>query len=281
MRMRLCSLTGVILAMTATALIALAAPSRPAAVELFPHRAAYRMTLAGTSRNSSIVAANGIMVYRFGRLCDGWTVENRTFLRLTYEGGVEAETKWTFVSWEAADGLSFRFRSRFDDAGRTVERIAGRASLKGKGAAGNAWLTEPEEQVIALPPGTVFPTEHMAELIAATETGKKSLARIVFDGASLENPYLVNAAFGPAGREQAEALAAKIGLPVVPTWWARLAFFPLRSRAAVPEFELGAHYRSDGIADQMTQSFDTFSLRVRMKDFEALAVPECGTAHSH
>jgi hypothetical protein len=253
--------------------LALAVPAR--AVDLLPHRAAYRMALAEASRASGIVAAQGVMEYQFGRRCDGWTVENRTYLRLTYEGGGDTETVWTFASWESADGLGFRFRAHFQEGGKTVERIQGSARLGAKNGAGQAVLSLPDDRTIDLPPGTLFPTEHVSALIAAAETGTRTLSRIVFDGASLDNPYVVNAVFGALGQDAAKELAAATGLAPLPVWWTQLAFFPERNPGSLPEFELGARYRADGVADQIVQRFSDFSLKVRLNEFQALPAPDC------
>lgn len=252
-----------------------AAPAPVVAVDLLPHRGAYRMSLASASRTSGLVGAKGVMIYQFNQSCDGWTVQNRTYLQLTYESGASADTLWTFASWESADGLDFRFRARFEEDNRVVERVQGTATLSGKGGEGMARLTHPEEAEIPLPEGTVFPTEHMIELIKAGEQGQSSLTRIVFDGASLENPYLVSAVLGPLAAADKDALETATGLPAAPSWWTRLAYFPLDSREAAPEFELGAHYRADGVSDEILQQFEDFTLRVHLDKFEVLPRPDC------
>jgi hypothetical protein len=252
-----------------------AGPSGLAVAELLPHHSSYRMSLASATRTSGLVAAKGVMIYTFGQSCDGWTVENRTHLALTYESGAYAETVWTFVSWESADGLDFRFRALFEEGGRTVERVRGHATLAAKGGAGTASMLEPAETEIALPAGTLFPTEHMRRLIAAAERGDTALEHVVFDGTSLQNPYLVNALLGPLPHNAEQALAASAGLPNAPAWWTRLAYFPLHSREATPEFELSAHYRADGVAGDIIQQFDDFTLRVRLDRLETVAKPDC------
>jgi hypothetical protein len=251
------------------------APPGLGAVELLPHRAVYRMSLISATRGSQVVGADGAMFYRFAQACDGWTIENRTYLRLTYESGADAETVWNYASWEANDGLGFRFHARYDQDGRIVERLDGEADLSGKGAAGTARFVRPAETVVDLPEGTLFPTEHMRKLMDVAAAGGKSLTEVVFDGASLDNPFLVNALLGPLSQADADALAAATGLAPAPAWWTRMAFFPYFSSTMLPEFELGAEYRADGVADSITQHFDDFSLKVRLKELEVLPPPDC------
>jgi hypothetical protein len=257
------------------AVLLLPAAGPLAASDLQPHRAVYRMALANSERAADVTAASGVMVYRFARGCDGWTVENKTVLRLTYENDTAMQTVWSFVSWESIDGRHFRFRARYDQDGQTVEKMAGTAERPAADQAGEARLSEPDDRRIPLPPGTLFPTAHMQAVIAAAAAGQKNLNRVVFDGASLENPYQVNAFFGPLPATAAEAMAKAANLPLLPAWWTRMAFFPVASPAALPEFEIDAQYRADGIADVIRQSFERFSLDVRLHQLEILPNPEC------
>ncbi|NWG46158.1 MAG: DUF1849 family protein [Alphaproteobacteria bacterium] len=250
-------------------------PWPASAIDLLAHRAGYTMSLANASAASGITAAKGVMNYRFAKGCDGWTVENRTLLRIGYEEGGQVDTVWTFASWESLDGLVFRFRARFDEQGRTVEKISGYARLDDKGAGGKAILSDPEEIQIELPAGTVFPTEHIVALVAAAEKGSTVFAKIVFDGASLDNPYLVNAILKPLPVEEQEEVAKATSLQPTPVWWTRLAFFPLRSRLETPEFELAGRYRPDGVADRIFQQFDDFTLELRLSEIEILPSPDC------
>lgn len=245
------------------------------AIELQPHRAIYRMSLARADRPSDVVSADGLMLYQFARGCDGWTVENRTVLRLGYENETTTETVWSFVSWESMDGRQFRFRARYDQDGHQVEKLTGRADLPGHGKEGVARFFDPEEGTQALPVGVLFPTHHMREVIAAAMAGKHQLTRLVFDGASLDNPYLVSAAFGQRSDAAAAALAKTAGLPQMPVWWTRMAFFPEDSLDAEPEFEIDAEYRSDGIADHIVQRFESFALDVRLIRVQVLPPPDC------
>lgn len=260
-----------------SALLVVANPSggTAGAAGLQPHRAIYKMALSRGTGRSDVASATGTMFYRFAQGCDGWSVENRTVLRLSYDGGGDVETVWTFASWESADGLKFRFYARYEQDGAQLERLEGRASLDGPGGGGTAQFSEPDGRTTALPQGTVFPTEHLRLLIMAAVRGDRRLSRVVFDGASIDNPYLVTAVMGPLANAGAEALAGKTNLPALPAWWTQMAFFPHQHQETNPEFEIGAQYRADGIADRIVQRFDTFALDVRLSEFEVLARPEC------
>lgn len=245
------------------------------AIDLQPHRAIYRMSLAKADRPSDVIAADGVMLYRFARGCDGWTVENKTVMLLNYDNDTTTETMWSFVSWESMDGRQFRFRARYDQDGRNVEKLAGRADRPAAGKVGVARFFDPEARTLMLPAGALFPTQHMRDVIAAAAAGRHILKRTVFDGASIDNPYQVSAVFGPRPDAAAEALAKAAGLPKLPVWWTRMAFFPEDSPEEVPEFEIDAEYRADGIADHITQRFENFALDVRLKELQVLPPPDC------
>jgi hypothetical protein len=263
-------------AMTLTTVLASGIAATPArATMLQAHRATYAMSLAASAKRSEVIAANGRMHYRFARACDGWTVENRTELRLSYEGGRDVDSVWTFASWESLDGRKFRFHARYELDGDPVERIDGEARLEGRGKGGWAQFARPEERRIELPAGAVFPTEHVRLMIEAAERGAKTLAKVVFDGASIDNPYYVYAVFGALPPAAAEQLAKAAGLPLVPSWWTRMAFFPSAAEDPVPEFEISAHYRSDGIADRIVQQFHDFSLGLQLRELELVPPPDC------
>lgn len=262
-------------AFVAAVLFAGGLPAQPAATPLQSHRAVYSMSLASTPNRSEVVSADGRMLYRFARSCDGWTVENRTVLRLGYEDDRDVDTVWTFASWESLDGLNFSFHARYEQDGQTIERLDGEARLDGPGKGGRVEFTRPEERTVELPPGTVFPTQHVRLLIDAAERGNKTLAKVVFDGASIDNPYFVNGVFGPLKTADAERLAKAAGLPVLPSWWTRMAFFPVDNDEPVPEFEISADYRSDGIADNVVQYFREFALRLRLRELSSIPPPEC------
>lgn len=248
--------------------------AQSAAVELLPHQVIYRMSLGTVSDASDITGANGAMLYKFTEGCDAWTAETNVYLRLDYSDGGGMETTWSFVSWEAKDGLSYRFRIRHNRNGKQVEALQGTASIPSKGRAGVARYTVPKGTKIELPPKTIFPTRHLMMLLDEGNRGSR-LARTVFDGASLENPYEISAIIGDlavAGPSDQSALQDGRQPPVRHVG---MAFFPYGSRLATPEFELGIDYRDDGVAQWIHQDFGDFSLELSPNNFEILDRPVC------
>jgi len=253
------------------ALIWFFSPGIIQAVELLPHQAVYKMSLAQASSKSGVSDARGVMVYKFEETCDGWASETNVFLKLLYSEGEEIDTTWSMVSWESKDGLKYRFRVRQNRNGQQVENLQGSVNRKSVDDEAVAEFSSPEGKVIKLPEGTMFPTRHLQALIREGERGTLTYTRIVFDGASLDNPYSINALItGKPRRKKTGAGKNTEALRHI-----RMAFFPIASRAEFPEFELGIDYRANGVADFIVQDFGDFSLNLIPDNIETLAPPDC------
>ncbi len=255
-----------------------------AAADLVPHQVLYRMKLATATRGSGIADAEGVMAYSFRDSCDSWTSETKVTLRLVYSEGQDVDTSWSFASWEAKDGLAYSFQIRHRRDGQVIEVLKGKVDRTAPGAASVARFSMPEGKVVSLPEGTLFPTRHLLELIAAGERGEPMVHRTVFDGASLDNPYNINVVIARAGSSSQVKTAATLklarvliagGLAPAPVRHMRMAFFPLASRTAEPDFELGIDYRPDGIANRIHQDFGDFSLDLVPDQIKILKRSSC------
>ncbi len=247
----------------------------PGARELTGHRALYTLKLGFADASSGIVDARGAMMYRFTDGCDGWTVENRTVMNVLYEEGEEVETIWSFTSWEAKDGLSYRFRVHQTSNGETILRLKGTAVLNAGRKNGVARFVEPEVTSIELPNGTLFPTDHLIALFSEAKRGTSRFAKVVFDGARLDLPDEISAFMGKAAPGENRALMEAFGLDDMGMWKMRLAFFQMSSKEPLPDFEIDIHYREDGIAGKIEQDFGDFSFALTPDRIEILPKPDC------
>ncbi len=259
----------------------------PTNTDLVPHRVLYKMSL-DSSKDGGLSGAKGAMLYRFADACDGWTVETNIYLKLQYDDGRDVKIAWSYASMEAKDGLSYRFRMTHKRNGQVIEALKGSAVLQSPGGAGTATFdqkaapdADKKPGTVTLPKGTMFPTRHLLGLVRAGRIGPRFRADTVFDGASLDNPYKVSATIGrpkAAGKDEGKTLKSLFktaGLDDSTAWPVRLAFFPIRSRKPTPEFELGVHYRADGIAEKIIQDYGDFSIRMVPAEVERLQRPEC------
>src|SRR5271154_916966 len=129
------------------------------AAEIAPHRALYTMTLGRTTGDASVIGANGTMAYQWGEVCDGWTVEQRYRLKMGYSETPDVSIASNFVTWEAKDGLSYRFNQKETRSGSDEDEIRGEAT-RAADKEGTISFEKPEGKSFALPVGALFPSAH-------------------------------------------------------------------------------------------------------------------------
>jgi hypothetical protein len=267
------------ISLAALAMLSQTAQAASAGADLAAHRAIYKMSLATSKSGSGVTAASGAMSYKFGDSCDGWIVENKTALTFAYSDGAPVSTTWDFVTWESKDGLHYRFRVRSTKDGVVNEEIDGTADLDGKGKGGVAKFTLPEAKTLALPAGTLFPTEHTLRMIELAQHGEHLAERTLFDGTGTDQTFEVSAIIGKAA---AQSTAKGPDLPGInrlllasTSWPMQMAFFPDGSDDPEPDYEVGVRYYQNGVADDVLQSFGNFSLKGTLEKLEALPKPDC------
>src|SRR4051812_31160561 len=109
--------------------LALPLPAPAGAVEVTPHRAIYEMSLAKVQPSSGITRAQGRMEFEWGDSCDGWVVQQRYELHMTYENSGDTTLLISFVTWEAKDGKRYRYNVRKLRDGQPDEELRGEATF--------------------------------------------------------------------------------------------------------------------------------------------------------
>ena len=243
---------------------------------LASHQGVYRMSLAERDLGSGVVWAEGALLFRFADQCDGWTSELSSDLRIDYGEEEDVHVRWTFASWEAKDGLTFRFRSREWEAGEDTPRlIEGNASLDAIGGGGRAAYSQPVASIVELPVGTLFPTHHLRALIAVAERGERFLSVPLFDGSSPDHTFTVSAVIQPLDPASRRHMASALALPEVPAWRMSLAYFAPLHHDQAPDFALTVRYRQDGVTDRLVQDYGDYSVAVAIEQFDLLADNPC------
>jgi len=246
----------------------LAAPVPPstAAVPLAAHRALYTLTLQ-SAPGGGIVAAHGSMGYEVMDACDGWATRQRLDITITNTEGQDIQMVSDYATWEAKDGLKFRFHMKQTTDTAVTSQTDGDASLERRGGPGEARYTVPKEKVVKLPAGTLFPMTHTATLIAGARDGKKFLALPLFDGTDdngAEDSSIVVIDWKPPFHTNWPALSA------LPSTRVRLAFFDRKPGTITPNYEVGMRYWENGVADTMQMDFGDFVMDAKMTEFRLL-----------
>src|SRR5713101_2276800 len=244
------------------------------AADIAPHRALYSMSLGQTHGDAGVTGAAGTMAYQWGESCDGWTVEQRYRLKMGYAESADVSIASNFVTWEAKDGLRYRFNQKETRNGTDNEEIRGVAKLDGAGQGGAADFDKPEGKNFKLPAGVLFPSAHTIQLLDKAQAGENFVSKHVFDGATAESAVLVSAVIGPKVAPDAEA-AKKSPLLNRPGWRVRLAFFPADPKVEKPDYELGMLLLDNGVSRDMVIDYGDYAIHATLNDIEALPKPGC------
>ncbi|MBL8697393.1 MAG: DUF1849 family protein [Alphaproteobacteria bacterium] len=248
-----------------------------AEARLASHRAVYVLTL-GTAKANGVAAVEGAMSLDWQETCDGWTMAQRMRFQLFDSDGESIDNDITFSSWESRDGLSYRFTMRTLRNGEVADELRGRATLDGRGKGGKAVFTLPENEILELPPGTLFPTEHTLELIDGAKAGRRTLTRPVFDGASVEGAMEVNAVIAAVAAAEAAVPGAGKAAELVngPSWRVRMAFFRMDDqRGSEPEYETTLRVFGNGVGTDFLFDYQEFSIKARLERLEMVPPPRC------
>ncbi len=261
------------LALAAALVVGLVAAA-PAAAGLVPHRAIYSVKLGSVRANAGFVDARGAAKIVLEKTCDGWIMTQELTVDMGTAAGGVIKQDGRLAGWESLDGKSYRFAAR-NTVGKQVEGFKGEAKLGGPGNPGKATFKVPTGKTMTLPEGTLFPTGHTAWLIERAQAGDRQAPRIVFDGTDGQGPRKVIAFIGPrveSGRHGKKGLGALVQRP---GWNIRLAFYPLNSRAAAPEYEIEVLQLDNGVAPRLMVDYPQLTVVMTMEKIETIPPPRC------
>jgi hypothetical protein len=230
------------------------------------HRAIYNLTHR-TSRGSDVVAARGTMGYEVMDACDGWAVRQRLSMTLTNTDGQDVEMVSDYATWEAKDGLKFRFHMKQTTDSAVTSQTDGDARLERAGGPGEAHYTVPDDTIKKLPVGTLFPMAHTSAILAAAQSGKKFLALPLFDGT--DDSGAEDSSVVVLDWKKPEANKFPL-LSNLPSTRVRLAFFDHDSKGEVPTYQVGMRYWENGVADNLQMDFGDFVMDAKMTELTPL-----------
>ena len=239
------------------------------AVSLTPHEARYDLRLISRASGSPVIGARGAMHYRITDTCDGWAMESRTHLDLSYARADSVRTDWSFISWESKDSTQYRFRIRSERNGAVQELIDGRARMD-PGEGGVATFSQPEEKTLDLAPDVMLPAEHTFAALREARQGERIFTVPMFDGSEPAGPMQATAVLTEAVPAGAPSELADHALLAGPSWRMVLSFFAPDSTGSLPEYEIRLRYHANGVAQEIIQDFGTMALRASLKELTPL-----------
>lgn len=263
-------------AVLTTALLSALPLGAASAAGLAPHRAVYDLQLKDASERSGIAGMYGRMVYEFnGNACDGYTVSFR-FVTQINTGEETRLTDQQTTTYEDLKNRSFRFLTRSFTDEKLDKEVRGNAHDDKGGV--NVELTSPDTRAVELA-DSVFPTEHMVELIQRAKKGEKFFEARLFDGSDSGDKTLMTTTIVSKqempGTDDAEA--TKAGSFAKEAFWpVTIAYYNDDAKGdALPIYRMSFKLYESGITRDLTMDYGDFVLTGKLANLELFQPGEC------
>jgi hypothetical protein len=177
-----------------------------------------------------------------------------------------------FSSWEANDGSLLRYVVRSYENDELREEYRGIAEMAPDDG-GVADFTAPHEKAVALPSGTVFPTEHMQLVLQAAEAGTRFVSHEVFDGFGFDALTQVTSVIGePRPLEPLPGHAPDVGSKAA--WPVSMAYYNV-AQGEEPAFEATFLLDAKGVLYDVNLDYGDFRLAASLEQLTLLDRPDC------
>ena len=245
------------------------------------HRAGYEISLGSinSERRASAdapVAASGLIAYEFrGSACEGYTSNFRQLTELQRaEGGVVA-SDISAVSFEDGDAKSLRFEISTQTAGSSQPSVSGSAARDDKGTI-DVNLIKPGKEKVDLGGDILFPTQHVAHIIATARSGGRVLDARVFDGSDTGKKVYSTLAIIGLERKGASPDSEVAGkLADMSRWPVTVSYFNEVNRDSAPEYTMSFDLYENGVSGSLKLDYGTFALTAKLKKLDWLPDSSC------
>ena len=256
----------------ATTLKTTAAISSQSASNLVAHRAYYEMSMGDKVQNSHIVNISGRSAFALEHDCSGWRSIEDYIIQFVADTGGQDRVISHFESWEADSGDKYSFdvmeQSSFD--GR--KQFGGFAQLDDD-RSGSAFYTQDPQPSVDLPSDTVFPMQHVRNILNQAENGEKLIAATLFTGAEPENALMRTSTVVGGWRDEA---AQDLGnLAEAGYWQINVAYFNPEATTAEPEYEIQFEMQRNGLVRNYVIDYGDFSINARLTEVEEVEAQTC------
>lgn len=246
----------------------LAASAHAFAVPLIQHRAVYDLTLDRASDRSGINAINGRMVYEIrGSACEGYTVRFRYVTQSDTRDASQLTDQQT-TTYEDADGKSFSFATKSYIDENLDKELRGNATRDDKGI--KVVIDKPEHKDLQLAT-SLFPTQHLVDLIAKANRGDKFYETTIFDGSEDADKLMTTTVV--VGKKEGAATSD----PEVPAlhdlasqqfWPVDIAYFDEENEAGedTPDYRISFKLYENGLTRDLEMDYGEFVIHGKLVD---------------
>ena len=243
---------------------------------LVPHRAVYDLELKDASERSGISGLYGRMVYEFnGSACEGYTVSFRFVTKVDTGEEVRLTDQQT-TTYEDLKNGNFRFLTRSFTDEKLDKEVRGSAHEAEQGV--KVDLTSPDKRQVDLAE-SLFPTEHMLEVIDRAKKGDTLFESRIFDGSDSGDKTLITTTMVGKQRNpiaddgdavKAGAMASK------PYWPVTISYFnDDMTGDALPIYRMEFKLYENGITRDLTMDYGDFVLTGKLADLEVFKQGDC------
>lgn len=239
-----------------------------------PHKALYDIKLSSRKSSARVANIKGKMAYEWQPGCDAWTANHHFDMIYEYMETPPVRIKSDFSTYESFDGKDFNYTSQRKQADMVYEEIRGAVLSSSENVAMKAVYSIPEDLVIGLPEGTLFPMAHTLDVLKKIRAGKKFYNATIFDGSDEEGPVDVNSFIGKEMHYiTPDALKDVIDQDLVESksWNIRLAFFPLSKVEPTSDYEMSLTFHENGVISNMDIDYADFSITQTLVALEKLS----------
>lgn len=259
--------------------------------DLLSHRAVYELSLINSERDSGIEHASGLFIFEVtGASCAGWTMASDMILSIEGRTGNTIRTQTSYRAFEDGAGQVFTFQTNTETNEEEPISVTGAAERAPEGELTIRRFAQEETTTAALAE-TLFPNQLTEAVMQAALDGEQLIFTSVFDGSH------------DAGLAQAvTAIIGEVGEPTVLTpiranasnedgtdereswedfpaptraWPVTLSYFDPVEPDSGPSFIVSYTLDTNGVSDQLTLDYGSFSLRGELADFEAFRSTPC------
>lgn len=248
---------------------------------LASHQAVYELKLIKASERSGLTGVDGRLVYEFtGSVCEGFTSQFRFVTRFVNNEGKTRITDLRTSTFEDGEGKSFNFLNQNYVDQRLVEESKGVAKLTGTGA--TAEVSKPQKHTVDFAADALFPTRHMATLIAAAKSGQSFADIKLYDGS--ENGDRVYQTAIVIGKEQTgpdefgdEAGKDSVVFAGKRHWPVTISYYDVRKKSddGLPEYQLSFLLYENGVTRKLKLDYGDFVLSGTLSELKPLEAKAC------
>jgi hypothetical protein len=257
----------VLVALSASPLLVPAAAH--AVVPLVQHRAVYDLTLAEASDRSGITGITGRMVYEIrGSDCEGYTVRFRYVTQSDTRETSQITDQQT-TTFEDAEGKNFSFVTKSYIDQNLDKELRGSATRDAAGI--KVEIDKPVHKEVELSP-TLFPTQHLVDLIGKANRGENFYETNIFDGSEdADKSMTTTVIVGKKVSVQSTDPEFKVlnALADEKFWPVDIAYFnekPDTSGEDTPEYRISFKLYENGLTRDLVMDYGDFTIKGRLVD---------------